>query len=67
MGFGPDVRFSSYRAACYVDKILRGARPADLPVEQPTRLEFAVNRATARDFDLDLPPHVVQPVTEWFA
>jgi putative ABC transport system substrate-binding protein len=47
------------RAADFVDKILRGARPADLPVEQPTKFEFVINRKTAKNLGLTAPPNLV--------
>ena len=50
----------SYRhAASYVDKILRGAKPADLPIEQPTRLTLAVNLNTAKQLGVSIPPAVL--------
>ena len=48
------------RAAYYIDKILNGARPAELPVEQPTVFELFINRATARSLEIRIPPSLLE-------
>jgi putative ABC transport system substrate-binding protein len=59
MSFSTDDLDVFRRLATFVDKILKGARPADLPVEQPTKFELAINLKTARQIGLTIPPHVL--------
>jgi putative ABC transport system substrate-binding protein len=59
MSYGTD-RFDMFRlAATYVDKILKGARPGDLPVEQPTEFELVVSATAAKTLDLTIPPSIL--------
>jgi len=55
MSYGPNVVDLFRRSAEIVDKILRGAKPGDIPVEQPTRFDFVVNLTTAKALELDIP------------
>jgi putative tryptophan/tyrosine transport system substrate-binding protein len=64
LSYGPNLGDSWGRIAVYTDKILKGARPADLPVEEPTRFELTVNLKTARALGLTIPPWVSQQATE---
>lgn len=64
MSLGPDYTDLAYRAATYVDRILKGAKPADLPVEQPMKLEFIVNLRSAKQIGLTIPPWVLMKTDE---
>ena len=59
LSYGVSFRDLDRRAATYVDKILKGAKPADLPVEQPTKFEFVINLKAAKQIGLTIPPNVL--------
>ena len=64
MSYGPNLRELFARAAYYIDKILKGAKPAELPMEQPTKFELIVNLKTANSLGLAIPPALLARADE---
>jgi putative ABC transport system substrate-binding protein len=64
LAYGPTFAELDHRVATFVDRIIKGAKPADLPVEQPTKFELVINLKTAKALGLTIPPSLLQRVDE---
>ena len=64
MSYGPNLPDMFHKAADYVDKILKGADPADIPIEQPTKFDLVINLKTAKTLGLTIPPLVLATADE---
>jgi putative ABC transport system substrate-binding protein len=64
LSYGPSYPDLYYRAAGLIDKIFKGAKPGDLPVEQPTKLELVINLKTAKALGLEIPPNLLARTNE---
>jgi putative ABC transport system substrate-binding protein len=64
MSYGADREAGFARAAVMVDKVLKGTKPADIPVERPTKFEFVINLQTAKQIGVNIPPDVLARATK---
>jgi putative ABC transport system substrate-binding protein len=64
LAYGPDIADVHRRAASYVDRILKGTSPNELPVQEPTKFEFVINLKTAKALDLAVPPSLIARADE---